>query len=445
MSMAVLPAPTVLPALTDARAALHSAAAVAWDRVPGEDLTAALEQVAALESQAAALKMTVLAQAERRRMSDRVAATGTDAWAAQLTGDRREAMRGGLLLARDLQERFHHTREALAAGRISPAQARVVVDACRRAPEAATPGQLADAEAFVVAKATGDATRSGRPMGPARLRQQARRMFDPIDRRLADEHEAILLGRARRRADAECYFTMGDDGDGSFSGRFRIPELHGRMLLHALQRLTAPRRPGRDREGRPVVDETAQPRGTAEMHGHALCELIEHLPTTGHGPASTTMLVTVGLEQLQQRVTDHLVALRPGSPWEGHVETGTGRLDQGVRVGIGDLRRLACEAGLVPVVMGGTSRPLDLGRERRLHTKAQRQALAAVHETCAATGCDRPFAWCEVHHPRAWSAGGRTDLDNALPLCGQHHRRAHDPGWRLRRHADGSWRFHRRA
>ena len=127
------------------------------------------------------------------------------------------------------------------------------------------------------------------------------------------------------------------------------------------------------------------------------------------------------------------------------METGTGRLDQGVRVGIGDLRRLACEAGIVPAVMGGTSRPLDLGRERRLHTKAQRQALATVHETCAATGCDRPFAWCEVHHPRAWSAGGRTDLDNALPLCGQHHRRAHDPGWRLRRHADGSWRFHRRA
>ena len=42
-------------------------------------------------------------------------------------------------------------------------------------------------------------------------------------------------------------------------------------------------------------------------------------------------------------------------------------------------------------------------------------------------GCDRPYAWCELHHEDPWSHGGRTDLDLAVPLCGYHHRRMHDP------------------
>jgi len=31
-----------------------------------------------------------------------------------------------------------------------------------------------------------------------------------------------------------------------------------------------------------------------------------------------------------------------------------------------------------------------------------------------------------LHHPHARARGGRTDLDNGVPLCGWHHRRAHD-------------------
>ncbi|HET8960688.1 MAG TPA: HNH endonuclease, partial [Nocardioides sp.] len=60
-------------------------------------------------------------------------------------------------------------------------------------------------------------------------------------------------------------------------------------------------------------------------------------------------------------------------------------------------------------------------------------------------GCERPFAWCEIHHHRlSWGKDGPTDLDNGLPLCGYHHRRAHDDRWDLRRHASGDYRFHRR-
>ena len=58
-------------------------------------------------------------------------------------------------------------------------------------------------------------------------------------------------------------------------------------------------------------------------------------------------------------------------------------------------------------------------------------------DTCAVDGCERPFAWCEIHHPHWWSHGGHTTLDNGLPLCGYHHQRAHDDRFDLRHHPSG--------
>ena len=63
---------------------------------------------------------------------------------------------------------------------------------------------------------------------------------------------------------------------------------------------------------------------------------------------------------------------------------------------------------------------------------------------CAAEGCERPFAWCDIHHPHAWSQGGATDLGNGIPLCGWHHRRAHDARYDLTRLASGEVRYRRR-
>ena len=121
------------------------------------------------------------------------------------------------------------------------------------------------------------------------------------------------------------------------------------------------------------------------------------------------------------------------------------RLDTGARISAGEARRLACGAGIVPAVLGGESQPLDLGRERRLHTKAQRRALSIRYDSCATEGCERPFAWTEVHHPHPWSHGGETNLDNGLPLCGFHHRRAHDVKFTMRRLPSGEVRFRRRT
>jgi len=219
--------------------------------------------------------------------------------------------------------------------------------------------------------------------------------------------------------------SLHETGDGTVVGRFQIPELAGQFLKTALERLSAPRRLGRNKNGQTVVDETVSgpTLSYSERLGQGFCELLEHLPSTGWGPAGgATLLVTMDYQHL----LDGLAAAH---------------LDTGIAVSPGTARRLSCEAGIVPAVLGGRSEPLDVGREMRLHTMAQRRGLSLIYATCAAEGCTRPFAWCEIHHPWPWADGGETSLKNGIPLCGWHHHRAHDPTYHVRYLESGEVRF----
>lgn len=95
-------------------------------------------------------------------------------------------------------------------------------------------------------------------------------------------------------------------------------------------------------------------------------------------------------------------------------------------------RRHACSSNIIPVVLDGEGRPLDVGRGRRQATQAQRHALRAMYRTCAVGGCERSFERCEMHHLHEWDHLGETDLDNLVPICSFHHHRAHEGRWRLR-------------
>ena len=79
--------------------------------------------------------------------------------------------------------------------------------------------------------------------------------------------------------------------------------------------------------------------------------------------------------------------------------------DFGGRGTAADLRALLCDCGVTPVVFDGASQPLDLGRERRCVSLAQRKAVAARDRGCAHPGCHRKPAWCQVHHIREWVNG----------------------------------------
>ncbi len=223
--------PAALVALVaDAAESLARAGRIGAESVGDEALGETIGGLARLESQAAALRLSLSAEADRRRVAEQTAETGTDAWLARLTGSTRQQMAGGLRLAGLLQDRYAATREAFAAGALRVEQVRVIVEAAEQAPAEATPAQVAAAEEWLVARATGAGTRSGRPTDARRLRQVARRMFAVVDPELAVRHEAILLGRETRTAEAETFLMLHDNGDGSYSGRFRIPELHGHLL-----------------------------------------------------------------------------------------------------------------------------------------------------------------------------------------------------------------------
>ncbi|MFY9916402.1 MAG: DUF222 domain-containing protein, partial [Nocardioidaceae bacterium] len=135
--------------------------------------------------------------------------------------------------------------------------------------------------------------------------------------------------------------------------------------------------------------------------GQALCELIEHLPTDGHpqhGATNISLVVTVE---------------------ETRLRTGAGEavLDTGGSLSVGETRRLACNAGVLPMVLAGESKILDLGTSRRLFDRYQRIALMTRDQGCVFPGCERPPAWTEAHHRIPWSEGGPTDLDNGCLLC----------------------------
>ena len=80
-----------------------------------------------------------------------------------------------------------------------------------------------------------------------------------------------------------------------------------------------------------------------------------------------------------------------------------------------ELRRLACDAKITPIVLGGEGQPLDVGRERRTVTPPQRKAIAARDRGCAYPGCDKTPNWCEVHHIIHWLHGGRTGATPKRP------------------------------
>lgn len=88
-------------------------------------------------------------------------------------------------------------------------------------------------------------------------------------------------------------------------------------------------------------------------------------------------------------------------------------------------RRMACDAGIIPVVLGGDREILDMGRSVRLFTPGQRRAVWLRDGGCTYPGCTMPPQWCDAHHVDWWSRGGGSDIDNAALLCQRHHTRVH--------------------
>ena len=172
--------------------------------------------------------------------------------------------------------------------------------------------------------------------------------------------------------------------------------------------------PGAGLTGAGGVDEDR--RTVAMMRADALTLFCGHVigcDSTNVPVAGATVIVRIDLDDLESG-------------------TGHGTIDGTDQpVSVAAVRRMAAAGGVIPCVLGSDGEILDLGRERRLFTKAQKLALIERDGGCAR--CGLPPHMTKVHHINWWKRDtGPTDLSNGVLLCESCHHRIHDNGWNIR-------------
>ncbi len=393
-----------------------------------DDLRALLPRLTGAAARLAGLQAMVQAHADTVEVGARDGATSTASWLAHTTRLTRTEAHRQLRLATDLQRR-PVTAAALSGGQLLVEQARVILDAVAAVED--IPDDLAAARGLDRSDLADTAERrlvADAAMHDAKeLRILGRRILDVVAPEVHEEHERRLLEAEERRARELTRLTMSDDGHGRVHGRFTLPTLHGAMLRKALLAFAAPKH-------RAATGDNAGPYGhsgrpSPQRLGAAFCELIERYPSDrlpSAGGVAATVVVTIPLASL-------LAGL------------GAATLDDGGQISATLARRLACEAGIIPVVLDSAGQPLDVGRRRRFHTEPQRVALAVRDRGCSADGCDWPPGLCHAHHDRPWSTGGATSVSNGRLLCPKHHALAHDTHYHSTALGTGKITFTRRT
>ncbi|MDQ2790161.1 MAG: HNH endonuclease [Actinomycetota bacterium] len=182
---------------------------------------------------------------------------------------------------------------------------------------------------------------------------------------------------------------------------------HSAAFRSLIEQLAVPRPAA---EGIPDTRSTGQRNADALLEVCGLARAAQDCPTTAGEPSHLT--VTIDWD-----------ALRTG--------LGVATLDYGTQISAAQARQWACDAKIIPVVLGGKSEPLDVGRAMRTVPLSIRRALVARDHGCAFPGCDRPLGMCQAHHCRHWIDDGETSVENCVLLCEAHHRHVHRTGWEI--------------
>jgi hypothetical protein len=195
------------------------------------------------------------------------------------------------------------------------------------------------------------------------------------------------------------------DRDGGYELSGWLDREAAEIVRSALSPLAAPR---------PTTETEIDLRTAAQRDADALVELAQCALTDGELPTEggerPQVVVTISLPVLQGRIGSASLAL--GGPVNADVA-----------------RRIACDAQIIPVVLGSRGEPLDIGRTSRTVSAAIRRAVILRDGGCAFPGCSVPARWCDIHHVIHWADRGPTSLANCVALCGRHHRLIHHSDW----------------
>ncbi len=392
--------------LAGARRALDGLDGQLW-QAGGAELGALLGEVDALVGMGEAARVSVVAEALQRGEpgSGERALSSVD-WVREHAPSLRA---GGAAQVVRLAEAFRvpgnaPVKDAVTSGRLPVRLATVVASEAERLRPLLADGAEPAVLEGLVTMAREQGARGCRALRPALL---ARYGLDSV---LDREQEAA------RRYVALSHPRVGELGVAEYR---LVLDPEGRAVLEAaLGPLSAPVPVDGERDLRPAE----------QRRGEALVMLVRRgVAGAGSVPVSAKaqLFVTVDLETLR-----HRLARGAGErPAAGGARLTAGEVVGGAEAGLvlapDVVRRLACDAGVIPAVLGSGGQVVDLGGTVRLFTPAQLRRLWLRDRGCSFPGCSVPAQWTDAHHLVHWADGGPSDLDNGALLCGRHHTVVH--------------------
>jgi Domain of unknown function (DUF222) len=321
------------------------------------------------------------------------------------------------------------TLESSEPTRVSPAVEAAVsgdisvdaADAIRRGlgePDAAVTAQrLADVAVELIARADS--------MTPEALLKAARRARNELDL------DAVERGE-KQRSMIRCVRTWSRDG--MSGGSWALPDEDGGIeIRNALRLLVATKTNGpRFADTHTALEDDRSPEhimadGFAQIFHNGLTADPSVVPGVGRAPVRVI-------------VAEHVRAGRAKNG-PGSKPTGSALLEETMSaISFGKLEEYLCEGGTVEVFLDDNGDLVDIARDRRLFSKAQRTGFGVRDGGCRFPGCDKPASWCEAHHIAYWARDkGRTSIGNGILLCRYHHMLIHKQGWEIIRDDSGRY------
>jgi hypothetical protein len=315
-------------------------------------------------------------------LHERLAITRADA--------KRRVQRAGQLVALPI------LGEAVEAGVLHPDQITAIVDTIARFPSWATEEDVESTQRILV--------RAAPSVDAVVIRGLGREILDRLDQDGPEPREAPL---AQPRN--ELHFTVRRSGRVAFTGE--LDQESGALLTGALSSFSTPV----NNDGEPDL------RSPAERHGDAFADILKLVADGGSLPAD-------GGQKPHLTVTISWANLRENA---GRATLDNATLGLPTTLTAGQARRIACDAKVLPIVLGSRAEPLDVGRSTRTIPAAIRKAVVFRDGGCAFPSCPRPQHWTDVHHIRHWADGGPTALENLTLLCREHHTLVHHSRWKI--------------
>ncbi|WP_433026588.1 DUF222 domain-containing protein [Actinomycetospora sp. CA-053990] len=362
--------------------------------------------------------------------------------ARRLVGESEDLTPQLSLRGEPLPVRMPTTARVMAEGLVDDDHVEIIRKAMARLAKAENvdPWDVVDAERILADEAT--------RLPPRALDKVAKRLLDHLDPDGAAPEEGA------DRWD-ELYVTRRRDGSLVIKGRFRDP-VDAELIWEVFDTLATPTGPddARDRPSRnasalkDLVEDAAGPGGLAAEARREGATEPDTEPDTepgadpeadGRSPADDVQPALIPEPRRPEAPAPTREAPRsPGRPlltitmdlrWL-QLAVGHGTLDFGALSDPATIRRWACDAEIVPMVLGAKSEPLDIGRRSRLIPDAMRRALTFRDGGCAFPGCTRRPRRCHAHHVEHWAADeGPTCLENLTLLCRHHHQVIHHGHW----------------